>query len=53
MASENEGHFDGVKKALDGVEEMPQGIAKWEEIDTKALSAIQLCLSNKVLREVD
>jgi hypothetical protein len=25
---------------------------KWFEIDEKALSAIQLCLSNKVLREV-
>ena len=26
--------------------------AKWEEMDAKALSAIQLCLSNEVLREV-
>ena len=25
---------------------------KWEEMDAKALSAIQLCLSNEVLREV-
>ena len=25
---------------------------KWEEIDLKALSAIHLCLSNEVLREV-
>ena len=25
---------------------------RWEDIDTKALSAIQLCISNEVLREV-
>ena len=41
-------------KAIDGVDKMPEGInvAKWEEIDSKALSAIQLCLSHEVLREV-
>ena len=27
-------------------------MAKWEEINSKALSAIQLYLSNEVLREV-
>ena len=27
-------------------------VARWEEIDSKALSVIQLCLSNEVLREV-
>ena len=44
----------GVHKAIDGVEKKPQGMTdtKWEEIDSKALSAIQLCLSNEVLREV-
>ena len=45
---------NGVQKAIDGVDKMPEGktAAKWEEIDSKALSAIQLCLSNEVLREV-
>ncbi|XP_057518411.1 uncharacterized protein LOC130799325 [Amaranthus tricolor] len=40
-------------KAIDGVDNMPEGISasRWEEIDTKALSALQLCLSNDVLRE--
>ena len=45
---------NGVHKALDGEEKKPEGTseAKWEEMDAKALSAIQLCLSNEVLREV-
>ena len=45
---------NGVHKALDGKEKMPEGTseARWEEMDAKALSAIQLCLSNEVLREV-
>ena len=45
---------NGVQKAIDGVEKMPKRMtaAKWEEIDSKTLSAIQLYLSNKVLREV-
>ena len=45
---------NGVHKAIDGVEKMPEGMSasRREEIDTKALSAIQLCLSNEVLREV-
>ena len=45
---------NGVHKAIDGVDKMPEGMSasRWEEIDTKALSAIQLCLSNEVLREV-
>ena len=42
----------GVQKPLNSVDKMPQGMAmeKWEEIVSKALSAIQLCLSNEVLR---
>ena len=45
---------NGVHKALEGDERKPIGLseAKWEEMDAKALSAIQLCLSNEVLREV-
>ena len=45
---------NGVHKALEGEEKKPIGVseAKWEKMDTKALSAIQLCLSNEVLREV-
>ena len=44
----------GVQKALDGVDKMPQGktMTRWEEIDSKALSAIQLCFSKEVLGEV-
>ena len=56
MASKDEGNLDsnGVHKALEGHERKPIGLseAKWKEMDAKALSAIQLCLSNKVLREV-
>ena len=53
MASENEGTL-GVHKALEGDERKPIGMskAKWEELDAKSLSAIQLCLSNDILREV-
>ena len=45
---------NGVHKAIDGVEKMPEGMSasRWEEIDSKALLAIQLCLCNEVLREV-
>ena len=45
---------NGVRKTIDGVDKMPEGMtaARWEKIDTKALSAILLCLSNEVLREV-
>ena len=41
---------NGVHKALDGEEKEPTGLSKgkWEEMDAKALSAIQLCLSNEV-----
>ena len=44
----------GVQKAIDGVEKMPEGMttARWEEIDSKVLWTIQLCLSNEVLREI-
>ena len=45
---------NGVHKDLEGEDKKPIGAseAKWEEMDAKALSAIQLCLSNEVLREV-
>ena len=45
---------NGVHKALEGDERKPIGLsgAKWEEMDAKTISAIQLCLSNEVLREV-
>jgi LTR polyprotein gag-polypeptide-like protein len=38
---------------IDDKEKMPKDTseAKWEELDAKTLSAIQLCLSNEVLRE--
>ena len=37
---------NGVQKAIDGVDKLPKGMIamRWEEIDTKALSTIQLCL---------
>ena len=43
-----------VYKALEGEDKKSIGVsdAKWEEMDAKALSAIQLCLSNEILREV-
>ena len=43
---------NGVHKALEGVKKKPKGTseAKSKEMDAKALSTIQLCLSNKVLR---
>ena len=45
---------NGLHKALEGEDKKPIGVsdAKWEEMDAKALSAIQLCLSNEVLREI-
>ena len=45
---------NGVRKALEGEDKKLIGVsdAKWEEMDAKALSAIQLCLSNDVLRKV-
>ena len=45
---------NGVHKALEGEDKKLIGVseAKWEEMDAKALSAIQLCLLNEVLREV-
>ena len=43
-----------VHNALEGDKRKPIGVseAKSEEIDAKALSAVQLCLSNEILREV-
>lgn len=45
---------NGLKKALDGRSKMSATMTdlQWSELDEKALSAIQLCLSNEVLREV-
>ena len=45
---------NGVHKTLEGEDKKPTGVseAKWDEMNAKALSAIQLCLSNEVLREV-
>ena len=45
---------NGVHMALEGKAEKPTIITeeKWEELDLKALSAIKLCLSNEILREV-
>ena len=44
----------GCHKALEGVSKKSSGMPndKWEEVDLKALSAIQLCLYNEVLRKV-
>ena len=43
-----------VHKALNGEQKKLEGTseAKWEEMDAKAPFAIQLCLTNEVLREV-
>ena len=45
---------NGLKKALDGKSKKPINMTdeQWDELDEKALSAIQLCLSKEVLREV-
>lgn len=45
---------NGLKKALDGKSKKPATMTEdqWVEIDEKALSVIQLCLSREVLREV-
>ena len=44
----------GLKKALEGKAKKPDTMsdAEWEELDEKALTAIQLMLSKEVLREV-
>ncbi|KAL5810012.1 hypothetical protein ACOSQ4_026580 [Xanthoceras sorbifolium] len=42
----------GVQKALKGVKPADMKDADWEDIDEKARSAIQLSLSDEVLREV-
>lgn len=51
--------FDGktqnrLKKALMEKEKKPASITdvQWDDLDDKALSSIQLCLSKEVLREV-
>ena len=43
-----------MQKASNGIDKIPIGMtmAKWEDINGKALNGIQLCLSNEVLREV-
>lgn len=45
---------NGIQKALEGKVKKPTTMVeeKWKELDLKALWAIQLCLSNEVLREV-
>ncbi|MCI18063.1 transducin/WD40 repeat-like superfamily protein [Trifolium medium] len=45
---------NGLKKALDGKAKKPISMTEeqWDELDEKALSSIQLCLSKEVLREV-
>ncbi|KAK9715446.1 hypothetical protein RND81_06G165800 [Saponaria officinalis] len=45
---------NGLKKAFDGKSKKPATMEdeQWDEIDEKALSVIQLCLSREVLREV-
>ena len=45
---------NGLKKALDGKSKKPPTMTdeSWEDLDEKALTAIQLCLSDDVLREV-
>lgn len=45
---------NGLKKALVGKSNKPVTMTdeQWDELDEKALSAIQLCLSKEVLREV-
>ncbi|KAG8496442.1 hypothetical protein CXB51_007515 [Gossypium anomalum] len=40
----------GLKKVVTG--KKPENLNCWEELDEKALSAIQLCLTNTVLQEV-
>ena len=56
MASEDEGHHDlkWCYKAIEGVEKKPIGSskAKYDEMEAKTLSTIQLYLLNEVLREV-
>lgn len=45
---------NGLKRALDGKSKKPESMTEeqWQELDEKALSAIQLCLAKEVLREV-
>jgi hypothetical protein len=45
---------NGLKKALDGKSKKSASMTddQWDEMDEKALSSIQLCLSKEVLREV-
>ncbi|KAG6502742.1 hypothetical protein ZIOFF_035029 [Zingiber officinale] len=45
---------NGLKKTLKGKSKKPATMTdeQWEELDEKALSAIQLCLTREVLREV-
>ena len=45
---------NGLKKALLGKEKKPQDMKEetWQELDEKALIAIQLCFTDKVLDEL-
>ncbi|MFQ6652257.1 hypothetical protein Gotur_024206 [Gossypium turneri] len=42
----------GLKKVVIGKKPKNLNQIEWEELDEKALSAIQLCLANTVLQEV-
>ncbi|KAL1163041.1 hypothetical protein V6Z11_A07G242300 [Gossypium hirsutum] len=42
----------GLKKVITGKKPENLNKTEWEELDEKALSAIQLCLANTVLQEV-
>ncbi|MFQ6630815.1 hypothetical protein Gotur_009927 [Gossypium turneri] len=42
----------GLKKVVTGKKPENLNKTKWEELDKKALSAIQLCLANTILQEV-
>ena len=42
----------GLKKVVTGKKPENLNKTEWEELDEKALSAIQLCLANTVLQEV-
>ena len=43
---------NGLKKVVTGKKPENLNQTEWEELDEKALSAIQLCLANTVLQEV-
>ncbi len=54
MASSDDGNSSSIRFEKGCYREKPENLNKteWEELDEKALSAIQLCLANTVLQEV-